>query len=1362
MPTLDLQQAELVVVPNSVIGPGAVNAMASNMASNTVMERLDLSDVRIGPKGVKTLVKALRKNTKLGTLKISDTLLGKPALDVGQLDVGAPIKSVALVPNHGPTPWILVGWETTLTMMDTAGAGDKKQSWIGDGFACVSPNGVCIAIASVDHSDIAIWQVQPEDTQYVKVRDIARDDEGGSISSMCFSMDNRWLIWGTEDGQGALYDLLQGKFQEYRLPDYGASIQSVSLTIHGSDKIAAVVYEHVVTTQKLPNFGLGWEDDTVLRTPSANIVQYSRTDILAVGCKMGECNLYRVAEEDPYLRVEAVGGILSMCFSDDGKMLATGGMTGVVSIFDTVSGHCGVEVRAGSNAIITVCFVEVHHSLKLMSVDTAGYIRYWDPNFPGYVSGYRGYEGIFPDLLMYNRSLTSLDLGTLPSNIVAEVEKAMKYNYTLKELLIAPIRGVGPAAIRAPDQTIAMTNFFTDKLGAHYDRGVLDLSGCRIGTGMVDLLCNKIHEVVGDHITHLYLDDNDLGKLDVGRLSDRIAQFPSLRALRLNNNPLGPDIGVEIATLINSNTISELYLANTDINDDVVSAVVDVLSKADPRRKIQTIDLSGNNIPYVAGKRLEVAKLLYEHKWQASPWDSTSEDVKSIEELRAWHMTPGAIQPVVPERLVQGVFTEIEESLSKMTQMSKARQYIVAKRLLETIIFACPWYDIMWLLRHAVHQSSEPAYSSSGFIQVLSRAYNAYVHNTYLSGGKLRAWQKRDDGTMHSEERELNASNVDLQLVCISIFVGTMRALPPTEPAIGIRAHILTPVSDSFNKDTIQVTDERKLPAVLGKDDQNVFPMREYKGEQHFRVDEPYAENDGFNAGEMAGLCALPDDVPWKFIHCNFNIAFADGQRPEAGHAIGIYTNGTSDFIFDRNGGSYLNRHDLVRGVTKAVTFVNIPPRPGLLRMTEDKFPILEHSYQEPVGTSQYLYELHDPDQPGRHILTVKSTFPTTFLVQPNEGDPPWAGYYVEGPDRKYTRHARDGQVYTFDWEEAAAMPTAINGEIDIAHCTRNVTMKHEFDTAMAMPETAMKSNEFGTMKPRGCNTGTHVAETRFSKFTGKSIAIGYIGETDIEMQKLLERARYDPSKSVNIMQVADDGLPNHYYIGIPDSSWASHDGTTCGVIHNARPDEAAVLRFTVRKVGDSTLSVILEVIGCWRTCISSYTWIAKPDDGLPYTQIGPRAYISIVPMGGSLGTCMNYTTRHAVGMSTAQHLLEKSKRSTGPASETKDTTLWLELLTGGLQLLWGYNSPMRYTDYLTMCVAMSIYNDHSTAEELAFERRNAERARKARVTSHWHGTEEGSGRSGTPAPGKPAPKEEDKPRGGGQQNHARFSSLKF
>jgi hypothetical protein len=273
--------------PERPVSLGAMKDVADEMASNTAMTTMDLSNSVIGPTGVKTLVDALRTNTTLTALNIQDTLLGEAARKLTFVPEDGAVKSVA---RMGEAGHLLVGLESKAKMINREGS----PVWLGmdEGFACGSTTGTLIAKGVVgDPSVIELWDVTnaPNST----LRQIARPPGRGPISSMCFSNDDdNWLMWGTTTGWVEIMycgadPVIRHSSQEQ------AAIQSVSLVVQGERVMGAAGMEGGVVALMEIADPASPPLDVPLDVPKLNSksrvssVQYSADGVLAIGRRTG-------------------------------------------------------------------------------------------------------------------------------------------------------------------------------------------------------------------------------------------------------------------------------------------------------------------------------------------------------------------------------------------------------------------------------------------------------------------------------------------------------------------------------------------------------------------------------------------------------------------------------------------------------------------------------------------------------------------------------------------------------------------------------------------------------------------------------------------------------------------------------------------------------------------------------------------------------------------------------------------------------------------------------------------------------------------------------------------------------------------
>jgi WD40 repeat protein/serine/threonine protein kinase len=308
-------------------------------------------------------VKVWQANPSSGWVCLRTISIGRPLSQRRPRDTG-PYRAVltsdgkSLVTHSGPQPAVTL-WNladgTRSTTFQLPGPGTLS------GLA-LSPDNKLVAAAYNDMQDhrILVWDVARGALQY----DVA--SELGWILDIAFSGNGKYLAYGGDEG-GAV--LAAPGFQRLHLVRFGPA-----------DSVHFSPDSTVLALSLGPGLRL-WDVTTnqevaVLRSPWTHWVRFSKDGqaLLAASDRTVRNWNLTAAREKLILR-EHVGGVPTVAFSPDGKLLASAGKDRTVRIWDPATGRLVHKLTGFNEAVETVAFSP--DGALLASGDWAGGIRFW-------------------------------------------------------------------------------------------------------------------------------------------------------------------------------------------------------------------------------------------------------------------------------------------------------------------------------------------------------------------------------------------------------------------------------------------------------------------------------------------------------------------------------------------------------------------------------------------------------------------------------------------------------------------------------------------------------------------------------------------------------------------------------------------------------------------------------------------------------------------------------------------------------------------------------------------------------------------------------------------------------------------------
>jgi len=169
----------------------------------------------------------------------------------------------------------------------------------------------------------------------------------GTLSSVCFSRDGKWLATGSYDKTARLWEVSSGKLLR-SFAGLTAPVSSVALSPDGT-LLAAGTQEPSIRLWRVSDGNLlqGPIDVGKLGESSGHVAFSPDGKVLATNADEDLVRLSRVADGQPLRTLRGHKRfVLDLAFTPDGKLLATGGGDGTVRIWSVSQGE-PLQVLAG-------------------------------------------------------------------------------------------------------------------------------------------------------------------------------------------------------------------------------------------------------------------------------------------------------------------------------------------------------------------------------------------------------------------------------------------------------------------------------------------------------------------------------------------------------------------------------------------------------------------------------------------------------------------------------------------------------------------------------------------------------------------------------------------------------------------------------------------------------------------------------------------------------------------------------------------------------------------------------------------------------------------------------------------------------
>jgi WD40 repeat protein len=322
-----------------------------------------LSAIALSPDG-RNLITADMK----GEVKLWDAVTGRETLSLKKQPVW--VRRCAFSPD---SRWVITVDESQRVKCWDARTGREMQPFISQedtiSAAVFLPDGRRLLTAAKD-GRLLLWDVRS------RRKLTTLNGHSGHTSILTFSPDGKTLATGSYDRTVKLWNLTTGK-ELATIKGHGAAVFAASWSPDGKRLVTSGADKSIKV----------WDVDAQLNMvgPTEKITKYFATgltstgnEFLAVGVTAGnQIIIYNLSTWQVIAKLVTHGDkILSAAFSQDGKMLATGGMDGLVMLWDTATGRLIKALQGHTSFVYSIAFSPDRRLLISGGKDMT--LRLWD------------------------------------------------------------------------------------------------------------------------------------------------------------------------------------------------------------------------------------------------------------------------------------------------------------------------------------------------------------------------------------------------------------------------------------------------------------------------------------------------------------------------------------------------------------------------------------------------------------------------------------------------------------------------------------------------------------------------------------------------------------------------------------------------------------------------------------------------------------------------------------------------------------------------------------------------------------------------------------------------------------------------
>jgi WD40 repeat protein len=267
------------------------------------------------------------------------------------------------------------GYDQTVKVWDVhAGVETLTLKGHNDQVSCVafSPDGLHLATASHDKT-VRVWDSQTgQETMSLQGHTLY-------VNSVCFSRDGKRLASGSGDGTVKVWDAQSGR-ETLTLKGFGVCFSPDGKRLASTVVSGVTIWDpqtgKEILTINEPNKSVC----SVCFSPDGKRLVALRSradsDIVGLDTVWNEVTVWDVQTGQETLVLEPCLGACSVCFSPDGKRLATGGYDNLVKVWDAETGRETLTLRGHTWVVNSVCFSPDGKHMASASADCT--VKVWD------------------------------------------------------------------------------------------------------------------------------------------------------------------------------------------------------------------------------------------------------------------------------------------------------------------------------------------------------------------------------------------------------------------------------------------------------------------------------------------------------------------------------------------------------------------------------------------------------------------------------------------------------------------------------------------------------------------------------------------------------------------------------------------------------------------------------------------------------------------------------------------------------------------------------------------------------------------------------------------------------------------------
>jgi WD40 repeat protein len=267
----------------------------------------------------------------------------------------------------------------TVTLLDEIGVAQGHQSWIRS--VCFSPDGSLMASASNDHS-VRLWDVRGGTPVPMSVL----EGHHASVWGLAFSPDSLMLASTGNNRAVHLWDLQTAPHELLKLTDHNEAVYSAAFSADGH-LLASGSYDNTVRVRDVSRVRrAGQVHSSAMLNHISHVyaVAFSPAGLLATASRDSLIRLWEIPTGDlrpmssarPHGMTGHRSWVNTLAFSNDGRLLASGGNERWIIVWDMSNGLPVMTLEGHSDAVTSVAFSPDSRLLVSASKDKTA--RIWD------------------------------------------------------------------------------------------------------------------------------------------------------------------------------------------------------------------------------------------------------------------------------------------------------------------------------------------------------------------------------------------------------------------------------------------------------------------------------------------------------------------------------------------------------------------------------------------------------------------------------------------------------------------------------------------------------------------------------------------------------------------------------------------------------------------------------------------------------------------------------------------------------------------------------------------------------------------------------------------------------------------------